>query len=88
MSQPSVGSFRATTFQGKSYIWLQNNAMNNYDCHSFLIEIYSPEMMVFVDETGSDNKDSRMFGYALKGQRASSRRLLCSSMELRSSLIL
>ena len=31
-------------------------------------EIYSPEMMVFVDETGCDNRDSmRKFGYALKG---------------------
>ena len=37
VSQPSVGSFSASTFQGKSYIWLPNNAMNNYDCHLFLI---------------------------------------------------
>lgn len=41
-------------------------------------EIYSPEMMVFVDETGCNNKDSmRKFGYALRGQRATSVRLLC-----------
>ena len=25
--------FSATTFQGKSYIWLPNSAMNNHDCH-------------------------------------------------------
>ena len=36
-------------------------------------EIYSPKMMVFVDETGCDNRDSmRKFGYALRGQRATS----------------
>ena len=59
--------------------------MNDYDCHSFLIEIYSPEMMVFVDETGSDNRDSmRKFGCALKGQRASSRRLLCRGKRVNS----
>ena len=48
-------------------------------------EIYLPEMMVFVDETGSDNRDSmRKFGYALKGQRASSRRLLCRGKRVNS----
>lgn len=41
-------------------------------------EIYSPDMMVFVDETGSDNRDAmRRIGYALRGQRATSMRLLC-----------
>ena len=41
-------------------------------------EIYSPDMMVFVDETGSDNRDAmRKFGYALRGQHATSMRLLC-----------
>ena len=48
-------------------------------------EIYSPEMMVFVDETGSDNRDSmRKFGYALRGQRATSVRLLCRGKRVNS----
>ena len=48
-------------------------------------EIYSSEMMVFVDETGCDNRDSmRKFGYALKGQRASSRRLMCRGKRVNS----
>ena len=48
-------------------------------------EIYSPEMMVFVDETGSDNRDSmRKFGHALRGQRATSIRLLCRGKRVNS----
>lgn len=48
-------------------------------------EIYSPEMMVFVDETGSDNRDSmRKFGYSLRGQRATTRRLLCRGKRVNS----
>ena len=48
-------------------------------------EIYTPEMMVFVDETGSDNRDSvRKFGYALRGQRATSRRLMCMGKRVNS----
>ena len=48
-------------------------------------EIYTPEMMVFIDETGSDNRDSmRMFGYALRGQRATSRRLMCRGKRVNS----
>ena len=40
--------------------------------------LYSPEMMVFLDETGCDNRDSmRKYGYALRGHRATARRLLC-----------
>ena len=39
--------------------------------------LFSKEMFVWVDETGSDKRDQiRKCGYALKGQRASSRRLL------------
>ena len=42
-------------------------------------------MMVFVDETGSDNRDSmRKFGYALRGQRATSRRLMCRGKRVNS----
>ncbi len=48
-------------------------------------EIYTPEMMVFVDETGSDARDSmRKFGYALRGQRATSRRMLCRGKRVNS----
>ena len=48
-------------------------------------EIYTPEMLVFVDETGSDNRDSmRKFGYALRGQRATSRRILCRGKRVNS----
>lgn len=41
--------------------------------------------MMLVDETGSDNRDSmRKFRYALKGQCASSRRLLCMGKRVNS----
>ena len=41
-------------------------------------EIYSPQMMVFVDETGSDERDlMRKFGYSLRGQCATPIRLVC-----------
>ena len=33
-----------------------------------LCELYSPEMLIFVDETGCDRRDAmRRFGYSLKG---------------------
>ena len=39
--------------------------------------LFSKKMFVWVDETGSDKRTKiRKFGYALKGQRASSRQLL------------
>ena len=52
MSQPSVGSFSAT-FQGKLHMVAKQ--CNEQLRLSFIsdCEIYSPEMMVFVDETGS-----------------------------------
>ena len=43
-----------------------------------LIWNLTPEMMVFVDKTESDKRDSmRKFGYSLRGQCATSIRLLC-----------
>ncbi len=41
------------------------------------VSVYDPEMLVFVDETGSDRRTClRRYGYALKGRRAMSRKLL------------
>ena len=40
---------------------------------------------MFVDETGNDARDSmRKFGYALQGQRATSRRMLCRGKRVNS----
>lgn len=37
------------------------------------VSIYSPEMLVFIDETGSDRRDAqRKFGYSLRGKPARS----------------
>ena len=48
-------------------------------------EIYAPEMMVFVDETESNSRDSmRKFGYSLRGQRATSRRIPCRGKRVNS----
>jgi len=42
----------------------QQRAEFQTDC-----ELYSPEMLVFIDETGCNRRDSmRKFGYALKGK--------------------
>lgn len=39
--------------------------------------LYSPDMLVFVDETGSNRKDAmRKFGYSLRGQRCICKKLL------------
>ena len=41
------------------------------------MSLYEPQTLVFVDETGSDKRSAlRRYGYALKGQRAVSERLL------------
>ena len=41
------------------------------------VELYSPCMFVFVDETGCDRRDSmRKFGYALRGRRCVAKKLL------------
>ena len=45
----------------------------------FLIDVsvFEPEMLIFVDETGSDKRAAlRKYGYALRGRRAVSERLL------------
>jgi hypothetical protein len=35
------------------------------------VSLYEPEMLVFVDEMGSDRRATqRQYGYALKGKRA------------------
>ncbi len=39
------------------------------------VTLYTPNMFVFVDETGSDRRDGmRRFGYALRGKRCVSTR--------------
>ncbi len=41
------------------------------------VALYSPNMFVFVDETGSDRRDAmRKFGYSLRGKRCVATRLL------------
>ncbi len=41
------------------------------------VSIFKKEMFVFVDETGTDRRDSlRRFGYSLRGKRATSQKLL------------
>ena len=41
------------------------------------VSIYTPDMLVFLDETGSDRRDSlRKYGYSLRGMPATSRKLL------------
>ena len=41
------------------------------------ISVYPPEMLVFLDETGSDRRDAmRKFGYSLRGKPAKAHRLL------------
>ena len=41
------------------------------------MSLYEPQTLVFVDETGSDKRCAlRRYGYALKGKRAISERLL------------
>ena len=41
------------------------------------VVLYSPNMLVFVDETGSNRKDAmRKFGYSLRGQRCIAKKLL------------
>ena len=41
------------------------------------VALYTQEMLVFVDETGSDRRDAmRKFGYSLRGQRCVAKRLL------------
>ena len=39
--------------------------------------VFEPEMLIFVDETGSDKRSAlRKYGYALRGKPAVSERLL------------
>ena len=41
------------------------------------MSLYDPEMLVFLDETGSDRRTYlRRYGYALKGSRATTEKLL------------
>ena len=41
------------------------------------VALYTQDMLVFVDETGSDRRDAmRKFGYSLRGQRCVAKRLL------------
>ena len=41
------------------------------------VVLYSPDMLIFVDETGSDRRDAmRKFGYSLRGQRCIAKKLL------------
>ena len=41
------------------------------------VSIYEPEMLIFVDETGSDKHTAlRKYGYTLKGRQAVSEKLL------------
>lgn len=41
------------------------------------VVLYNPNMLVFVDETGSNRKDAmRKFGYSLRGQRCVAKKLL------------
>ena len=41
------------------------------------VTLYSPNMFVFIDETGSDRRDAmRKFGYSLRGKRCVAKRLL------------
>lgn len=47
------------------------------------VSIYTPEMMVFVDETGSDKRDAmRRFGYSLRGKPARVMKLLSRGKHL------
>ena len=51
----------------------------------FVAEIsqYSPNMLVFVDETGSDRKDAiQRFGYSLRGSRCYSKKLLAKGKQI------
>ena len=42
------------------------------------VALYSPNMLIFVDETGCNRKDAiRRFGYSLRGKRCTAKRLLC-----------
>ncbi len=41
------------------------------------VSLYEPEMLVFIDETGSDKRDSlRKYGYSLRGRPAKSHKIL------------
>jgi hypothetical protein len=41
------------------------------------VVLYDPNLLVFVDETGSNRKDAmRKFGYSLRGQRCIAKKLL------------
>ena len=47
-------------------------------------ELYSPEMLIFVDETGCDRRDAmRRFGYSLKGTVQSYCNAVIAGMEYR-----
>ena len=42
------------------------------------VALYSPNMLIFVDETGCNRKDAiRRFGYSFRGKRCTAKRLLC-----------
>ena len=41
------------------------------------VSLYEPEMLIFIDETGSDKRDSlRKYGYSLRGRPAKSHKIL------------
>ena len=55
---------------------LQQSAELRHEYMSEL-ELYKPSMLVFVDETGTDRRDSlRRFGYSLRGKRTRAQKLL------------
>ena len=41
------------------------------------VSLYEPEMLIFIDETGSDKRDSlRKYGYSLRGKPAKSHKII------------
>ena len=59
---------------GRCYKSLLCNVMNIFDKSIILdVSVFSPEKLVFVDETGADRKNTiRKYGYSMRGKPLSS----------------
>ena len=91
MSESAICRFFQRNNFSRKKLYMVTKQCNEQLRLSFIsdCEIYTPEMMVFVDETGSDNRDSmRKFGHALRGQRATSRRLVCRGKRVNSVAVM
>ena len=45
--------------------------------------MYDPELLVFIDETGADRRNTiRKYGYSVRGKPARSHKLLCQGQHI------